>query len=55
MPKPKIIRIVALLALVTVALMLAMASGGEPYRDGIGNSGWGGDEPIIELGFHFGW
>jgi hypothetical protein len=55
MPKSRISRIIALLALLTVALVLAMASGGEPFRDGIRNGGWSGDEPVIEFGFHFGW
>jgi hypothetical protein len=53
MPKSRMSRLIALLALLTVALMLAIASAGDP-GDGFTSGEDGvGFQPKIEL--HFGW
>lgn len=53
MPKSRLSRLVALLALLTVALMLAIASVGEP-GDGLIR---GPDDPSVKINIelHFGW
>jgi hypothetical protein len=53
MPKSRLSRVIALLALLTVALMLAIVSAGEPGDDLTGGLADVGVKPNIEL--HFGW
>jgi hypothetical protein len=53
MPKSRMSRMIALLALLTVALMLAIASAGDPGDGFISGEGGAGFKPNIEL--HFGW
>jgi hypothetical protein len=53
MPKSRMSRLIALLALLTVALMLAIASAGDPGEGFTSGEDGVGFQPKIEL--HFGW
>lgn len=54
MTRSRFSRIIAVLALVTIALMLALGQSDQVYGGDGGGGGGGGDEPPI-VDVHFGW
>jgi hypothetical protein len=57
MPKSRLSRMIALLALLTVALMLAIASAGQPGDGFTSGENGAGVQPGLQLNIelHFGW